>query len=540
MPACPASSAPATRRVLRGGILLDQPTSRQDLDERPSTITDSARRLVLAAVMMAIFMAAIDISIVATAMPTIVAALGGFQLFSWTFAAYLLAQAVTIPIYGRLADLYGRKHVFFAGASLFLLGSTLCGFAWGMVPLILFRALQGAGAGAIQPIATTIVGDIYGPAERARIQGYISGVWGVAAIIGPILGAFLVQHVSWSFVFWINLPIGAATFVMFSRFLHEHQQRHRHRIDYLGSVLMVLGAGGIMLALMQVGNSGEVVTIAGLVLVGAIALTALAAHERSAPEPLLPLNLWRNRVVVIGCLAGFTNGALMMSLSAFLPTYVQGAMGRSPTAAGIALAASSVSWTFASIASGRLMIRTSYRLAAGIGGVCLVAGSLVLMTLNPSDSLLWVGTGALLNGIGMGFCNTAFIVSTQASVGWNERGMATSSMMFMRMVGSSVGAAVFGAIVNFGIHRQLPEAGDAVNRLMQPAARQMLDAGELTRLTEAIASSVHIVYVIAALVAVLSFGLALALPARLSPTRHASFTDPTGGRQSPSSAGRKS
>ena len=452
-------------------------------------------------------------------MPTIVAELGGFRLFSWTFAAYLLAQAVTIPIYGRLADLYGRKRIFFAGASLFLLGSALCGFAWGMVPLILFRALQGAGAGAVQPIATTIVGDIYGPAERARIQGYISGVWGVAAIIGPILGAFLVQHVSWSFVFWINLPIGAATFVMFSRFLHEHQQSRRHRIDYLGSVLMVLGAGGIMLALMQVGNSGEVVTIAGLVLVGVVALTAPAAHERSAPEPLLPLSLWRNRVVVVGCLAGFANGAVMMSLSAFLPTYVQGAMGRSPAAAGMVLAVSSVSWTFASIASGRLMIRTSYRAAAAVGGVCLVAGSLVLMSLDPSDSLLWVGTGALLNGIGMGFCNPAFIVSTQSSVGWNERGMATSSMMFMRMVGSSVGAAVFGAIVNFGIHRQLPEAGDAVNRLMQPAARRMLAPGELVRLTEAIASSVHVVYVIAGVVAVVSLLLALALPAKLSPTR---------------------
>jgi Na+/melibiose symporter-like transporter len=228
-----------------------------------------------------------------------------------------------------------------------------------------------------------------------------------------------------------------------------------------------------------------------------------------------------------------------MSLSAFLPTYVQGAMGRSPAAAGIALAASSVSWTFASIASGRLMIRTSYRLAAGIGGVCLVAGSLVLMTLDPSDSLLWAGTGALLNGIGMGFCNTAFIVSTQASVGWNERGMATSSMMFMRMVGSSVGAAVFGAIVNFGIHRQLPEAGDAVNRLMQPAAREMLSVGELARLTEAIASSVHVVYVIAGLLAVLSLGLALALPARLSPIRSAgSVAESSGGRQPPSSAGR--
>ena len=520
--------------------MLDQPTVRENLDARLTTEAQSARRLVLAAVMMAIFMAAIDLSIVATAMPTIVADLGGFHLFSWTFAAYLLAQAVTIPIYGRLADLYGRKRVFFAGASLFLLGSTLCGLAWGMVPLILFRGLQGAGAGAVQPIATTIVGDIYGPAERARIQGYISGVWGVAAIIGPTLGAFLVQHASWSLVFWINLPIGATTFVMFSRFLHERQQPRRHRIDYLGAVVLVLGAGGIMLALMQVGNRGEVVTIATLAVVGAVALAALAAHERSAPEPLFPLNLWRNRVVVVGCLAGFANGALMMSLSAFLPTYVQGAMGRSPAAAGIALAASSVSWTFASIASGRLMIRTSYRLAAGIGGVCLVAGSLVLMTLDPSDSLLWAGTGALLNGIGMGFCNTAFIVSTQAAVDWNERGMATSSMMFMRMVGSSVGAAVFGAILNFGIHRQLPEAGDAVNRLMQPAARQMLGPDELAKLTEAIASSVHVVYVIAGLVAVSSLFLALALPARLSPTRQASLRDLSAAAQPPSSAGRKS
>ena len=198
-------------------------------------------------------------------------------------------------------------------------------------------------------------------------------------------------------------------------------------------------------------------------------------------------------------------------------------MGKSPTAAGIALAASSVSWTFASIASGRLMIRTSYRLAAGVGGVCLIAGSAVLMTLNPSDSLVRAGTGAVLTGIGMGFCNTAFVVSTQASVGWNERGMATSSIMFMRMLGSSVGASVFGAIVNFGIHRRLPEAGDAVNRLMQPTARKVLPIGELARLTEAIASSVHVVYVIAGLIAVVSLFLALALPARLSPTRQALF-----------------
>src|SRR4029077_91561 len=194
-------------------------------------------------VMLAIFMVATDSYIVATAMPTIVADLGGFRLFSWAFAAYLLTQAVTIPIYGRLADLYGRKRVFFAGTSIFLLGSLLCGCAWGMVPLVLFRALQGAGAGAIQPIAITIVGDIYRPTERAKVQGYISGVFGVAAIIGPTLGAFLVEHVTWSLVFWINLPIGAVTFLMFGLFLHESQAPRRHRIDYLGSALMMFGAG---------------------------------------------------------------------------------------------------------------------------------------------------------------------------------------------------------------------------------------------------------------------------------------------------------
>ena len=193
--------------------------------------------------MMAIVLTATEGSIVATAMPTIVANLGGFHLFSWAFAAFLLTQAVSIPIYGRLADLYGRKPVFFAGTSLFLMASLLCGFAWGMGSLIFFRALQGAGAGAIQPIATTIVGDIYTPAERARVQGYLSGVFGIAAIFGPPLGAFLVQYVSWSFVFWINLPIGAVSFAMLSLFLSEQRQQRSHRIDYTGSACLVSAPG---------------------------------------------------------------------------------------------------------------------------------------------------------------------------------------------------------------------------------------------------------------------------------------------------------
>ncbi|MGC2198856.1 MAG: MDR family MFS transporter [Stellaceae bacterium] len=498
--------------------MLDQPVTRENLPEQLSTEDRTRRRLVMAAVMLAIFMVATDAYIVATAMPTIVADLGGFRLFSWVFTAFLLAQAVTIPIYGRLADLYGRKRVFFAGTSVFLLGSLLCGCAWSMQALVLFRALQGIGAGAIQPIVTTIIGDIYAPVERARMQGYVSGMFGIAAIIGPTLGAFVVEHVRWSLVFWVNLPIGAATFVMFGLFLHEHREPRRHRIDYLGSAILMLGVGAPMLALVQAGEADRV-TLGGLGLAGAVALAALVAHERRAAEPMLPLHLWRSRVVAVGCLAGFFNGALMMGVSGFLPTFVQGAMGRDATAAGVVLAASSVSWAFASMAAGRLMIRTSYRLSASIGGLCLVIGSIVLILLTPASGLLWASSGAFLLGVGMGFCNTAFIVSIQASVGWSERGMATSSAMFMRIVGQSVGAAVFGAILNLGVYRKLPEAGDAVNRLLSPAARQTLGAAEIARLTEAVGQSLHVVYIIAGLVAVVSLILALALPPRLSPTR---------------------
>ncbi|MBV8121828.1 MAG: MFS transporter [Alphaproteobacteria bacterium] len=329
-------------RLANGDDLTDKSVTGQQVRHYHSDEARSARRLVLTAVMMATFMAAMESTIVATAMPTIVAALGGFRLFSWAFAAYLLTQAVTIPIYGRLADLYGRKRVFFAGTGLFLVASALCGLAWAMVPLVLFRALQGAGAGAIQPIATTIIGDIYEPEERARIQGYISGVFGVAAIIGPMLGALLVQQVTWSLVFWINLPIGAITFVMFALFLHERRVPRRHRLDYLGSALMMFGAGALMLAIVEFGNSADASTIAALAVAGIGALAGLAAHERDAAEPILPLRLWRHRVIAVGSFSGFTAGIVMMSINGFLPLYVQGAMGRSPTAAGIALGSASV------------------------------------------------------------------------------------------------------------------------------------------------------------------------------------------------------
>src|SRR4051812_4986561 len=355
-------------------------------------------------------MPAVESTIVATALPTIIGDLGGFQLFSWVFAVPLLTMAVTIPVYGRLADLYGRKRVFFVGTIIFLTGTTLCGFARSMPLLIAFRALQGVGSGAIQPISMTIIGDIYTPAERARIQGASSAVWGFAAIVGPALSALLVEQVHWSVVFWVNLPIGFISIVMFALFLREKVERREQRIDFLGGALLMVGVGALMLALVQ-GMSLDGVTLALLIAFGLGTLAWLIMHEHRTAEPMLPLSLWRRRVLALSNLAGFGASASYMAVSSLLPTYVQGVMGESPKMAGFVVGAASVSWMFASIAAGWLMLRTSYRLTAAIGGAGLLGGAAVLVTVGPAGGPLWPATGSFLLGIGMGFCNTTFLVS---------------------------------------------------------------------------------------------------------------------------------
>ena len=478
------------------------------------------RGLVLAACMMATFVVAIEGSIVGTALPTIVAELGGFRLFSWVFAASLLAQAVTVPIYGRLADLYGRKRVFFAGAALFLVGSVLCGCAWSMLSLVLFRALQGLGAGALQPIAYTIAGDIYTPSERARVQGFLSGVFGVAGVFGPALGAFLVEHGSWRVVFWINIPITLAAIAMLARFLHERTEPKRHQIDYLGSALLMLGAGAVMVALVQM-RTLDGTTLAVLSAGGVLALVALVLHERRAPEPMVPLGLWRQRIIAVGNLGGLTIGMVMMGPIAFLPTYVQGAMGHRPAVAAAVMAAMSISWAVASFGADALMVRTSYRMSALVGAGFLVAGSVVLIGMEPARGPWWAGAGALLIGIGMGYCNTAFVVSIQASVAWRERGVATSSVMFMRTVGMSLGAALFGALFNLGLYGQITNIGDSVDRLMKPDLRPTLAAAEIARLSDAIAGALHTVYLIVGLLSVMALLLPLWMPAGFGPRQQA-------------------
>ncbi|CPR20154.1 MDR family MFS transporter [Brenneria goodwinii] len=469
------------------------------------------RHWVLIACMLAMFTAAVEVTIVATALPTIIADLGGFSLLGWVFSGYLLTQAISIPIYGRLADLFGRKRVFFIGTIIFLLGSVLCGFSSHMGWLILFRTIQGLGAGAITPIAFTIVADVYSRTERPKIQGYLSSVWGISAIVGPLMGAFIVEHFTWALVFWVNVPIGLLSIFLLARYLPTINQVRQHQLDWIGAFYLAVTVASLLMALLQAEVLG--LWIIPLMVIAVVGGVLLFKQETSTPEPLFPLALWRNRVIVAGNLGGLLIGATMMGVSAFLPTYIQSVMGRSPLEAGSILALMSIGWPLASTLSGRLMLWTSYRITAVSGCVLLIAGSLTLLTLAPDKSLNWARIAAFLIGAGMGLSNTTFLVSVQNAVDYSIRGIATASTMFTRMLGSALGTAILGATLNINLHLRLPGMADPLQVLMDTHSRSMMSATQLASLSWNVSSSIHCVFIVSALIAFITLFSAWMIPA---------------------------
>jgi EmrB/QacA subfamily drug resistance transporter len=480
--------------------------------------TRLARRpLILAACMAASFMAAVEATIIATAMPSIAETLGGFDLFAWVFSAYMLAQAATIPLYGRLADIYGRRNVFFAGAGLFLIGSLLCGFSHTTLQLVSFRAIQGLGAGGVQPIANTIVGDIYSPVERARVQGMLSAVFGVSAVIGPSLGAVVVQYGAWPLVFWINLPIGAAAICMIALFLPEHAQVRPRLIDYQGSLLLILTIGALMLLLTQGSELGRDMRAAAIMVL-LLAGISLIVHERRIAEPMLPLELWRDRMIVSASVGSLVTGTLMMGVTAYLPTYVQGVMGRSADVSAVILAAMSVVWVLGSATAGLCLPYAAYRRIASLGALALIAGAATLFAMTPARGPVWAAAGAVLIGVGMGFCNTTFMVSVQTSVAWRQRGAATSSTMFLRFLGQSLGAAAFGAVLNANLPAGPEGTAGVLDQLLDPHRRNVLGTRDLEHSIAGITTAMHHAYLLTGMLAILSLVLALSFPARLGPS----------------------
>ena len=459
------------------------------------------RVLIFIAARAAAFSTQIESTIVATAMPTIVGEIGGFELLSWVFTVYLLTQAVTTPIYGRLADLYGRKPILLFGIALFLVGSALCGLAWNMPSLIVFRAIQGFGAGAIAPVSRTLIGDVYHGAARARMQGWVSGVFIGAAILGPFVGAFLVAHTVWQMVFWVNIPLGAIAAAILAWALTENIERRRARIDVGGTLLLSAGSFVLLYALAQ-SAALPLAWFLGLTLLALALLAAFALYERGVAEPIWPTSLWRDRMSTSGNLVSLALGVTMMGTAAYLPVYIQGVMGESAMTAGFIIMAMSATSPFGAVLAGQIMLRSSYRASASLGGVFFIAGCAMLTLLDAQSGPAWVMIGGLLVGFGLGLNNNTYMVAIQAECGWSNRGIATGVFIFSRILGQALGAAAFGGILNAGLSRYLSGDDDILNRILTPAARATLPPETLAPLLQEFSRSLHIVFVILVVLAV--------------------------------------
>ncbi|MBK3546515.1 MFS transporter [Streptomyces sp. MBT60] len=496
--------------------------------------TPRGRRPVVAALMLGMALAAIDGTIVSTAVPQIVGDLGGLTVFSWLFSGYLLAVTVTLPLYGKLSDTFGRKPVLVAGIILFLVGSVLCAAAWNMAALIAFRIVQGLGGGALQGTVQTIAADLYPLKERPRIQAKLSTVWATSAIAGPVVGGLLAGYADWRWIFLINLPVGAVALWLVVRHLHEPSRPRpatRPKVDWAGA-LAVFATGSLLLtALVQGGVAWPWLSAPSLGLLGASAVLAALTLviERRAAEPIIPGWVWRRRTIASVNLALGAMGLLMVAPTVFLPTYAQSVLGLGPIAAGFVLSVMTLSWPVSAALSDRVYNRIGFRRTAMIG---MSAALLILLAfpLLPYPGEPWhPALLMLLLGAALGLFQLPLIVGVQSTVGWAERGTTTASVLFCRQVGQSIGAALFGAVANGVLAARLLDAPvdglpgdlDAVTRALEdPGA---FSAAATDHVRRAVDAAVDYVYIGAAGAA----ALALLALITLAPRRFPIITEPT-------------
>ena len=416
----------------------------------------SDRGPILLALMVATGLIAMDATILATAVPSVVRDLGGFSQFPWLFSVYLLAQAVSVPIYAKLADIVGRKPLMLFGIGLFLAGSVLCGLAWSMTSLIIFRAVQGLGAGAVQPMAITIAGDIYTVAERAKAQGYIASVWAVSSVVGPTLGGIFSQLGIWRWIFFVNVPLCLLAGGLIVRNFHERVERQQHRIDYAGAGLLTVAMSLLILGILEGGQAWawssptSVAVLGG----GSALLLFFLLVERRAAEPVLPLWVLSRRLLATTTMLSLGVGVILIGLTSFVPTYLENSLGIDPLVGGLALAALTIGWPIAATLSGRLLyLRYGFRPTILVGMALAVVGTGTLAQTSQHPSVVVVAVSCFVTGLGMGLVASPSLIAAQASVEWHERGVATGTNMFARSIGSAVGAAVLGAVANGVIAR---------------------------------------------------------------------------------------
>jgi EmrB/QacA subfamily drug resistance transporter len=475
--------------------------------------------VVFAALMLAVLLAALDGTIVATALPTITAELGGLDQLSWVVTGYLLASTISTPIYGKLGDLYGRKRVFQAAIVIFLIGSALCGQAQGMGELIAFRTLQGLGGGGLIVLAQAIIGDVVSPRDRGRYQGIFGAVFGISSVAGPLIGGFLVDNASWRWIFYVNLPIGIVALAVIAVALRVPEQRREARIDVLGTILLSLAAGCFVLATSLGGQtygwgSWEIVGL-GVVTVAATAL--LIPVEKRAAEPVLPMSLFSSRVFTVAGAIGFIVGFGLFGATTYLPLFLQIVTGASPTGSGLELLPLILGLLVTSIGSGQLIARWGHYRPFPIAGTALmVVGFWRLSTMEPSTSALERSLDMVILGLGIGLVMQVLVLAVQNDVDYRDLGVATSGATFFRSIGGCFGVAICGAIFSNRLGAELaglanlPPALASGNVTRDQVAQLPTAAREA--FVGAYADALTTVFLVCAPVAALAFLLAWLLP----------------------------
>ena len=517
--------------------MSEDPALPREASRTPDTPTGgigSQKRWIVASLMLAMSVASLEQTVVSPAMPSIISELNGVDLYPWVFSVYLLAATVSTPLYGKLADLWGRKRLLLFGLGLFSLGSALSGLSWSMPSLIVFRLLQGLGAGAIMPIVLTILGDVFTLDQRARVQGWFSAVWGLSSLIGPTIGGELTDNVSWRFVFLVTLPFSLiAALVLTWKFQEKRETRHAQgpiKLDWVGAGLLAVATSSLLFGVLGQDRASQFIPAWAWLSISAISAILFLYWEKRAEEPILPLDLFSNRTVAAGIFGSFLMGSVVFGIDTYIPLYIQGVLGGRATDAGRMLIPLFMAWAISVTVAAKIVKRLGFRRTAFVGNSLISLGmlSLVVGASNPRWVVVFFLVGHLVIGFGMGPTSLSYILAVQNVVNWDRRGVATGAVSFFRTIGGALGVGILGAVLAWGLAHKISSPDEIATVLESRGQAENMAEGPVTstpyvstQAREALGSTLRDMLGMLLAVSVLSLGCARQLPDRAATNRPA-------------------